>query len=95
MLNTPGGACRGGLGRRLMELVLAAATHTPSVDKAMLTCFTANHKARQFYGRMGFVVDPSSPRDRKLRSGTRVTADYVILSCDVTRRTPGEAPGGR
>ncbi|KAL6863016.1 hypothetical protein ACO1O0_003260 [Amphichorda felina] len=70
-----------GLGRRLMNYVLATAANTPSVVGTMLTCFVHNQGARRFYEWMGFVVDESSPRDRKLRSGKVIAADYVILSC--------------
>lgn len=72
---------RVGLGRRLMNYVLATAANTPSVVGTMLTCFVHNQGARRFYEWMGFVVDESSPRDRKLRSGKVIAADYVILSC--------------
>ncbi|VUC29663.1 unnamed protein product [Clonostachys rosea] len=68
------------LGRLLMEYVRVIAENIPSVEKVMLTCFVSNERARRFYGKMGFDLDESSPRDRKLRGGKVVTSDYVILS---------------
>lgn len=52
----------------------------PSVRKTMLTCFLSNTNGLKFYEKMGFVTDPSSPGERKLRGGKVVTPDYVILS---------------
>ncbi|KAF4125120.1 N-alpha-acetyltransferase 40 [Geosmithia morbida] len=58
----------------------------PTFEDVMLTCFVANEAARAFYRKMGFDVDVSSPRERKLRSGKRSTAEYVILSRSVVAR---------
>ncbi|PHH66991.1 hypothetical protein CDD81_4386 [Ophiocordyceps australis] len=68
------------LGTHLMELVMQVADKIPTVTKVMLTCFTSNKRARAFYDRLGFVIDDSSPRQRKLRAGRTVFPDYVILS---------------
>lgn len=56
------------------------ASHIPGVDKVMLTCFKSNGGGLAFYRRLGFDEDENSPRDRKLRGGRVVAADYVILS---------------
>ncbi|GJN70402.1 hypothetical protein PLIIFM63780_003007 [Purpureocillium lilacinum] len=69
-----------GLGKQLMGHLIAAAEGIPSVDKAMLTCFASNARARAFYEGLGFGLDESSPRERRLRGGKVVVPDYVILS---------------
>ncbi|KAK4091888.1 hypothetical protein Purlil1_3727 [Purpureocillium lilacinum] len=69
-----------GLGKQLMGHLTAAAEGIPSVDKAMLTCFAGNARARAFYEGLGFGLDESSPRERRLRGGKVVVPDYVILS---------------
>ncbi|KAJ6442931.1 acetyltransferase [Purpureocillium lavendulum] len=80
-----------GLGRQLMGFLTAAAAAIPSVEKAMLTCFVCNARARAFYEGLGFGLDESSPRERRLRGGKTVVPDYVILS----RRTARRAARGR
>ncbi|TQV98647.1 hypothetical protein V2A60_007636 [Cordyceps javanica] len=75
---------RTGLGRLLMGHVTAAADRIGALDKTMLTCFVANAHARRFYERLGFDVDESSPRPRRLRDRV-VEPEYVIL-CRSTSR---------
>lgn len=71
---------RSGLGRQLMSYAQSTASSIPGVGKAMLTCFKSNKSGLRFYDKLGFVLDESSPRDRRLRGGKVVTSDYVILS---------------
>ena len=68
-----------------MKYVAIMAKNIPSVEKVMLSCFMSNERARDFYLKMGFVVDPYSPRPRLLR-GKTVKPDYEILSLDVRWR---------
>jgi N-alpha-acetyltransferase 40 len=63
-----------------MDHVHAIATQIPGVEKTMLTCFVSNDRGAQFYKKLGFEVDESSPRDRKLRGGKVIKADYMILA---------------
>lgn len=81
-----------GLGALLMkDFALATACNVLAGNtgvgggKVMLTCFKSNERGRRFYEGLGFVVDESSPRDRKLRGGKVVTSDYVILSWEEGR----------
>ncbi|KAM3514002.1 hypothetical protein MY11210_002319 [Beauveria gryllotalpidicola] len=67
-----------GLGRLLMSHVTTAADRIGALHKTMLTCFTANARARRFYEKLGFAVDDSSPRPRRLRDKL-VEPEYVIL----------------
>jgi hypothetical protein len=54
-------------------------------EKVMLTCFLSNHRALDFYSKLGFETDEYSPPPKILRNGTRVESDYVILSKKVRR----------
>jgi N-alpha-acetyltransferase 40 len=63
-----------------MGYAQSTASNIPGVGKAMLTCFKSNKSGLRFYDKLGFVLDESSPRDRRLRGGKVVTSDYVILS---------------
>lgn len=62
-----------------MRHVLAAADNMPAVRAVMLTCFVANARAGRFYRDLGFRLDDSSPRARRLRSGRLLVPDYEIL----------------
>lgn len=78
---------RTGLGGLLMGHVTAAADRIGGgLDKTMLTCFVSNAHARRFYERLGFRVDASSPRPRRLRDRL-LEPDYVILSRPTTTAT--------
>ncbi|KAI0170506.1 acyl-CoA N-acyltransferase [Pestalotiopsis sp. NC0098] len=68
-----------GLGRHLMGFLGSIAKHTPTVEKVMLTCFTRNTDAFDFYKRLGFDIDEISPEPRKFRS-REIVPDYVIMS---------------
>ncbi|PYI22230.1 acyl-CoA N-acyltransferase, partial [Aspergillus violaceofuscus CBS 115571] len=72
-------AQRQGLGARLMRVFLRIGEQL-GMAKAMLTVFRANGAAIRFYERLGFGVDESSPRPRRLRNGTVKDPDYRILS---------------
>ncbi|PYI34773.1 acyl-CoA N-acyltransferase [Aspergillus indologenus CBS 114.80] len=72
-------AQRQGLGARLMRVFLRIGEQL-GLAKAMLTVFRANGAAIRFYERLGFGVDESSPRPRRLRNGTVKDPDYRILS---------------
>ena len=71
---------RSGLGKRLMGYVQSTARNIPGVGKAMLTCFKSNTTGLRFYDKLGFVLDESSPRDRRLRGGKVIVPDYMIMS---------------
>ncbi|EQL02447.1 acetyltransferase [Ophiocordyceps sinensis CO18] len=73
-----------GLGRQLMAHVARAASAVEPVGKTMLTCFAANGRARRFYEGLGYRVDATSPRERRLRGGRVVVPDHVILSRPTT-----------
>ncbi|RAH51366.1 N-terminal L-serine N(alpha)-acetyltransferase NAT4 [Aspergillus brunneoviolaceus CBS 621.78] len=70
---------RQGLGAQLMRVFLRIGERL-GMAKAMLTVFRANGAAIRFYERLGFGVDESSPRPRRLRNGTVKDPDYRILS---------------
>ncbi|PYH47381.1 N-terminal L-serine N(alpha)-acetyltransferase NAT4 [Aspergillus saccharolyticus JOP 1030-1] len=70
---------RQGLGAQLMRVFLRIGERV-GMQKAMLTVFRANGAAIRFYERLGFEVDESSPRPRRLRNGTVKDPDYRILS---------------
>jgi ribosomal protein S18 acetylase RimI-like enzyme len=73
-----------GLGSFLMSTFEGAAEAINGVEKTMLTVFTSNQKAVEFYTKRGYEVDPFSPEPRKTRSGREEEGGYVILS----RTTP-------
>lgn len=68
-----------GLGRQLMMLFEDIGRRV-GLEKAMLTVFRANENAVQFYYRLGYGVDESSPRPKTLRNGTVKESDYLIMS---------------
>ena len=80
-----------------MTYLAIIAKNIPTVEKVMLSCFILNERARDFYRKMGFVVDPYSPSPRLLR-GKTVEPDYEILSLDVRtggrEEDEGEGRGG-
>ena len=71
---------RSGLGTALMKLLDEIAARVPDTEKVMLTCFTINFRGVKFYEKLGFAKDEYSPRPKVLRNGTKVEAEYVILS---------------
>jgi RimJ/RimL family protein N-acetyltransferase len=74
-----------GLGMLLMEFLEAIGANIPETAKLMLTCFTCNEKAVRFYQKMGYEKDEYSPPARQLRNGTKVEAEYLILSKAIKR----------
>jgi hypothetical protein len=74
-----------GLGKKLMGMLDTVASNIPGVAKVMLTCFTFNTRAMDFYAKQGFTTDEFSPPPRILRNGTKVESQYVILSKPVRR----------
>lgn len=83
---------RTGLAQLLMKYILQTAANIPNTEKTMLTCFVSNKRGRRFYERLGFEVDESSPKARRLRSGKTITSDYEILS---KRTESAGSNGGR
>ncbi|KAF0327885.1 hypothetical protein K4K61_006226 [Colletotrichum sp. SAR11_59] len=79
-----------GMGRKLMDYLVAVAESIPSVEKVMLTCFVANKAARGFYEKLGFERDATSPVERTLRFGKVFVPDYVIMSRKIQRREGGQ-----
>jgi N-alpha-acetyltransferase 40 len=71
---------RTGLATALMRLLEGIAAALPGTAKMMLTCFTNNRRALQFYHKLGYSQDEYSPQPRVLRDGTRVESEYIILS---------------
>ncbi|KAL6156400.1 hypothetical protein ACJQWK_10079 [Exserohilum turcicum] len=67
-----------GLGSRLVAFAEAAA-RACGIDKAMLTVFTANARAKAMYERLGYQKDACSPADRMVRSKV-IRADYAVMS---------------
>lgn len=70
-----------------MDLLVKIAQKIPETAKVMLTVFTRNERAVKFYEKLGYVKDEFSPEPRILRNGTRVEAEYLILSKIITRES--------
>ncbi|KAK7738565.1 hypothetical protein SLS53_006085 [Cytospora paraplurivora] len=69
-----------GLARLLMRLLETVAAGIGVTEKVMLTVFTSNKRAMDFYRRCGFERDEISPQPRRLRGGKVKMPDYEILS---------------
>lgn len=63
-----------------MNHLITIAQAIPSTAKVMLTVFTRNEHAVSFYAKLGYEKDEFSPPPCILRNGTKVEAEYVILS---------------
>ncbi|RDW82512.1 hypothetical protein BP6252_03624 [Coleophoma cylindrospora] len=63
-----------GLASHLMKQLEKVATRIPGIEKLMLTCFTSNERAVQFYQKLGYSKDEYSPPPRQLRDGTKIEA---------------------
>ena len=68
-----------------MGYVEVIGERVPETAKTMLTCFTANARGVRFYEKLGYAKDEYSPPPKQLRNGTKVEADYVILSKPIWR----------
>ncbi|KAK2596846.1 hypothetical protein N8I77_012735 [Diaporthe amygdali] len=75
-----------GLAKLLIELLETVAYNIDVVDKVMLTVFTCNKRALEFYLKCGFVRDGISPQPRMLRGGKVKMPDYEILSKRIEHR---------
>lgn len=84
---------RTGLGKVLMGYVNAIASKIPEARKIMLTVFLCNERAIKFYRSIGFEKDAFSPRPKRLRNGTLVEADYLIMSKSIERANSNEEAG--
>jgi N-alpha-acetyltransferase 40 len=67
----------------LMGFLEIVSRKIPNIEKVMVTCFLSNTKALQFYQKLGYKTDEYSPPPKILRNGTKIEADYVILSKEV------------
>ena len=76
---------RTGLGTILMKHLEVIGAQIPKTEKVMLTCFTRNARGVRFYEKLGYAKDEFSPPPKVLRNGTRVEAEYVILSKSIER----------
>lgn len=75
-----------GLAGLLMGVLETVARNIVVMDKVMLTVFTCNTRALEFYRRCGFETDEVSPQPRKLRNGVFKEPDYAIMSKRVNRK---------
>jgi ribosomal protein S18 acetylase RimI-like enzyme len=75
-----------GVGAHLMHLAEIIAQRI-GLTKVMLTVFSSNSAAHNFYRKLGFSKDKSSPESRVLRNGIHKPVDYMILSKDVLKST--------
>ncbi len=76
---------RTGLGTKLMGHLETTGRNIGETEKVMLSCFTRNVRGIRFYDKLGFEKDEYSPESRILRDGTKVEADYIILSKQIQR----------
>ncbi|KUJ23884.1 uncharacterized protein LY89DRAFT_571810 [Mollisia scopiformis] len=74
-----------GLGRVLMQYLEVIGDKIPGTAKVMLTCFLSNTRGVAFYQKLGYAEDEFSPQPKILRNGTKVAADYVIMSKNISR----------
>lgn len=74
-----------GLAGLLMGYLDTIAGNITVMEKVMLTVFTCNTRAVDFYRRRGFEVDEISPIPRKLRNDVVKEPDYAIMSKYVQR----------
>lgn len=82
-----------GLSRLLIKMLETVAAEIEVMEKVMLTVFTCNKRAMQFYRRCGFERDDISPQPRKLRGGKVKMPDYEILSKKAERPQGRADPG--
>lgn len=58
---------------------LAQSEHL-AMEGTSLTVFGDNHRAFEWYTRLGYVLAPGSPQCRRLRSGAVIRPDYFLLT---------------
>lgn len=63
-----------------MAFVESIASQIPGVVKVMLTVFLCNARALLFYKDLGYQKDEFSPKPKRLRNGSKIEADYMIMS---------------
>lgn len=63
-----------------MQLLDEIGARIRDTEKVMLTCFTSNARGVKFYEKLGYAKDEFSPPPKILRNGTKVEAEYIILS---------------
>jgi ribosomal protein S18 acetylase RimI-like enzyme len=78
-----------GVGKALVGVVESIG-RAVGVKLSMLTVFTSNTHAEAFYRYLGYTEDPSSPRERKLRSGTIKRPEFLILSKSLEQVSPAK-----
>ena len=74
-----------GLGKHLMQMQESIGGSV-GVEKSMLTVFTRNSHAMDFYRQLGYTHDEISPADKVLRRGRIRKPEYYILSKILQRR---------
>ncbi|KAI3390468.1 hypothetical protein diail_9568 [Diaporthe ilicicola] len=84
-----------GLAKLLMDMLETVAYNIDVVDKVMLTVFTCNKRAVDFYHKCGFVRDGISPQPRMLRGGKVKVPEYEILSKRIERLPDAAADSTR
>lgn len=75
-----------GVGTALLEMLLAWAAASPTVEKVGLEVFSTNHAAIRLYRRLGFVEEGLRPRDVKLGPGRY--ADALMMYKFVKPESP-------
>lgn len=66
-----------------MSFLETVSRKIPNIEKVLLTCFLSNTKALQFYQKLSYETYEYSPPPKILRNGTKLKADYVILSKEI------------
>lgn len=69
----------------MIKVLESIGAKIPETTKVMLTVFTRNLRGVRFYEKLGFEKDEFSPPPKILRNGTKVEAEYVILSKTISR----------
>ena len=77
--------CSTGLGTVLIRHFEVIGLKILGTEKTMLTCFLSNARGVKFYEKLGYGKDEFSPLPKVLRNGTKIEAEYVILSKTIDR----------
>jgi RimJ/RimL family protein N-acetyltransferase len=75
-----------GIGFEASEVLLDFAFNVLKLGHVMLKLFTDNAEAKQLYGRLGFVEDPSSGEERLKHGARRSTSVMRLRRLDWQRR---------